>query len=140
MAQKALSLHRRPRESEGPKLWGWRLLENWARGWPSADQEGRRAKPIPPHPARARKNSKNGLASLKRAEGLFFFKYFFIYFFLLTPPPLFHSFLFYSFFLSYPFLSLLLFFLNSHKLDNKTWNCEKTRPGLKEGASQQPRQ
>ena len=43
-----------------------------------------------------------------------------------------------------PFMSLLpsifFSFFNPHKWDNKTHNCEKTRVGPKEGASQQLRQ
>ena len=62
-----------PRKSACLNLLEWRLLGNWAGGWLSADQEGRREKPIPTQPAVASKTSKTDLASLKPARGFFFF-------------------------------------------------------------------
>ena len=44
-------------------------LRNGAGDWA---QEGGKAKPISPQPATARKTNRNGLASSKPAEGIFF--------------------------------------------------------------------
>ena len=116
------------------KLPALRLLQNWASGWPKANQEGRKVKPITPQPAATRKTRKTGLASLKPEGGFFFFlsnSLFFYYLFFSF------NFFFLSFLLSFlflllffPFLSLLpyfffcIFFKFSQKC-NKTLNCEK---------------
>ena len=94
----------------------------------------------------SQKDQQNWLGQFETSRRLllfFFFKYFF---FLLTSSSSLYFF-FYSFFLSLSFYLFFLpppsfssFFLNSYKWDNKTWNCEKTRAGPKQGASQQMRQ
>ena len=101
-----------PEESAHLNLWDQRLLGNWAGGWPSADQELRKAKLSPPQLAADKKTRKTALARLKPAGG-FSFKvilyYFFIIIFVLTHSSSL-SFFFVLFLLSFP---LYLFFLPS---------------------------
>ena len=94
-----------------------RLLGNWAGGWLSAPQEGRKTKPISPQPAATSSNQvwntrKTGLASLKPAGGVVVVVVFFLSnsFLILTLSSSLSFLLFYFFFTSFP---LYLFFLPS---------------------------
>ena len=91
------------------------------------------------------------LGHFETSRLFFFFKVILYYYFLIIIPFLLTpsssiSFFLVLFLLSFPlylfFLPYSCFFIfwNFHKWDNKTWNCEKTRVGPKEGASQQLRQ
>ena len=137
-----------PEEGECLNQWVLGLLESLARGCPSAglDEEG--LVPLswlqPKRPAK--------LAwPVWRQQACFFCLFFFFFLIFLSNYLLlfYYFFSFNTFYLSFflssstpsfsPSISLLpstfFFFFNLHKWHNKTWNCEKTKDGPKEGVS-----